>query len=294
MTNTLAAEIGRIGIWSVALASDDPSLRPRIEEAAAELESLGYGAVWLGGSPPVERAVPLLAATRRLRVATGILNIWAHEPAAVAKSFAEVNAAHGDRFLLGLGVGHSAHVSGYRRPLERMQEFLTGLDGATPPVPAGRRVLAALGPRMLRLSAERAGGAHPYLVTAEHVATARAELGSEALLAPELKVVLDTDLTRARATARSYLSGYLELENYTRNLRRLGFTEADFSAGGSDRLLGEVFALGDVPTVRAKVDEFLTAGADHVALQVVSEDIARAIPLDAYRRLAEALPIEAA
>ncbi|RKN37979.1 LLM class F420-dependent oxidoreductase [Streptomyces hoynatensis] len=294
MGNSLAEEIGRIGIWSIALASGDPGRRPEIAEAAAELEALGYGAVWLGGSPPVDRALPLLEATRRLRVATGILNVWSHEPAEVAEGFAEANAAHGDRFLLGLGVSHSANVPRYRRPLEAMRDFLTGLDGAARPVPPGRRVLAALGPKMLRLSAERAAGAHPYLVTAEHVAGARVELGRDALLAPELKVVLDPDLTRARATARSYLSYYLELENYTRNFLRLGFTEDDFADGGSDRLLSEVFALGDVPTVRAKVDEFLTAGADHVALQVVTEDTRNAIPLDAYRRLAEALSLTAA
>ncbi|MCT2588909.1 LLM class F420-dependent oxidoreductase [Streptomyces sp. N2-109] len=286
-TQSLAHDLGRLGIWSATLRSEDPAHRGAITEAAAELEELGYGTIWLGGSPGVEQALPVLAATSRIAVATGILSIWSHEPADVAAAFTEANAAHGGRFVLGLGVSHGALTDRYRRPYSAMADYLTALDESPTPVPADRRMLAALGPRMLRLSRDRTGGAHPYLVTPEHTAEARDVLGEAAVLAPELKVVLDPDLDRARTTARAYLSRYLALPNYTNNLERLGFTEDDFREGGSDRLLAAVFALGDAETVRARADGFFAAGADHLALQVVTEDPANDIPLPAYRTLAD-------
>ncbi|UCM89208.1 LLM class F420-dependent oxidoreductase [Streptomyces marincola] len=285
--SALAHDLGRIGIWSGALNSTDPARRGVIADAAAELESLGYDAVWLGGSPGVAQAIPLLEATSRLTVVTGILSIWDHAPETVAAEFAQINEAHGNRFVLGLGVSHSAATPRYQRPFTAMTDYLAALDAAGTPVPADRRVLAALGPRMLRLSADRAAGAHPYLVTAEHTAQARATLGAEALLAPELKVVLDDDPARARATAREYLAFYLRLPNYTNNLSRLGFDDADYRDGGSDRLLDAVFALGSVDTVRARAHEYLDAGADHLCLQVVTADPMHDIPLGAFRDLAD-------
>lgn len=290
---TLATTLGRFGVWSSGLRSDDPARRQEITDAAQALDELGYGAAWLGASPSVTHALPLLNATSRLTVATGILSIWEHEPSDVAEQYAGVNADHGGRFLLGLGVSHHALAERYQRPYSAMRAFLTGLDDAPSPVPAGGRVLAALGPRMLELARDRAAGAHPYLVTPEHTAQARDLLGDGPVLAPELKVVLDTDTDRARARARArdYLAMYLSLPNYTASLRRLGFAEEDFAGGGSDRLLDAVFAIGDAETIRVRADDFLDAGADHIALQVVSEDPRSDIPLGAWRALAEVLPL---
>ncbi|MBD3004262.1 LLM class F420-dependent oxidoreductase [Streptomyces sp. 5-10] len=284
--------LGKIGIWTAALKTDfAPS--EQVSEAAAELDELGYGAIWLGGSPSPDQAGVLLDATSRITVATGILSIWDHEAAYVAERHAALNAAHDGRFLLGLGVSHSALAGErYQRPYTAMKEYLTALDSAPAPVPAAQRVLAALGPKMLELSRDRAAGAHPYLVTPEHTAKARDVLGKEAVLAPELKVVLDTDPDRARATARDYLGRYLALPNYTNNFRRLGFEDADFADGGSDRLLSAMYALGDAETIRARVDEFLAAGADHLAIQVVSGDPLTVLPREEWRTLAEALPLD--
>ncbi|WP_052847402.1 LLM class F420-dependent oxidoreductase [Streptomyces avicenniae] len=291
MGTQLSEDIGRVGIWSALLASPDPDRRGEITETAAELEELGYGTLWLGGSPAPERAVPALAATSHLTVATGITSIWSEEPAAVARVFGELNRTYGGRFVLGVGVSHSAIHEEYRRPYSSMRDFLDGLDAAEEPVPTARRVLAALGPKMLRLGADRAGGAHPYLVTAEQVADARERLGDGPTLAPELKVVLNPDLTAARATARAYLAMYLQLPNYTNNLLRSGFTEDDFADGGSDRLLDAVYALGDPEAVRDKVDQFFAAGADHVAVQVVNDEPRTVVPREGYRLLAEALSL---
>ncbi|QKV93937.1 LLM class F420-dependent oxidoreductase [Streptomyces sp. NA02950] len=283
--------LGTIGIWTGALHSTDPAKHAQVREAAAEVDDLGYGALWLGGSPGPDEAAFLLDATSRITVATGILNIWDHEPAYVAERYAAIDATHQGRFLLGLGVSHGQLVERYARPYSAMQDYLTALDSAPTPVPASRRVLAALGPKMLELSRDRAAGAHPYLVTPEFTASAREILGNEALLAPELKVVLDPDLENARATARNYLSFYLGLPNYTNNLLRLGFSEKDFADGGSDHLIGSLFALGDAEAVRRRVDEFLTAGADHLAVQVVTAKAFEDIPRAEWRTLAEALPL---
>ncbi|WP_345652925.1 LLM class F420-dependent oxidoreductase [Streptomyces tremellae] len=294
MTSMNTTDFGRIGVWTTALRTDNPEHGHRVGDAAAELESLGYGTVWIGGSPAVAQAGPLLAATERLIVATGILSIWDHSPLDVAAARAELEREHPGRFVLGLGASHSVATERYQRPYSTMKEYLTGLDEAPEPVPASARVLAALGPKMLKLSHDRAAGAHPYLVTVEHTARAREILGGDALLAPELKVVLDPDLDAARATARGYLSFYLRLPNYTKNLERFGFEEADFADGGSDRLLDAVFALGDADAVARRVGEFLTAGADHVAVQVVGANPRTDLPLDAWRALAKVLPTKGA
>jgi probable F420-dependent oxidoreductase len=279
-------DVGRVGIWSIGLRNDDPSAAGEIREAVSELEELGYGAVWLGGSPGVHHAVPLLEATSRIVVATGILNIWEYDPADVAERQNAVSAAHPNRFLLGLGASHPGLAKGYHKPYSAMVEYLDRLDAAV--VPPAERVLAALGPRMLQLARDRAAGAHPYLVTPEHTATAREILGPDPLLAPEVKVVLETDPDRARAVARRHLGFYMELPNYTRNLLRLGFTEEDFADGGSDRLVDATVAWGDPEAIRRRVAAHHDAGADHAALQVLTDDRS-VLPRAQWRELAAAL-----
>ncbi|GGK55158.1 LLM class F420-dependent oxidoreductase [Streptomyces flaveus] len=279
--------VGRYGIWSAGLRSEDPAQRGELAEAAAELEELGFGAAWLGGSSGVQHAVPLIEATSRLTVATGIQSIWQYEAADTATRFAELDAAHPGRFLLGLGVSHAKLADQYRRPYSSMVEYLDALDATG--VPAGRRILAALGPKMLKLSRDRAAGSHPYLVTPEHTADAREILGEVPLLAPELKVVLETDPDRARSLARDSLAMYLTLPNYTNSFLRFGFTEDDFADGGSDRLIDTLFAWGDDDRIRERIDAFYTAGADHVAFQLVTDQDRSALPRPEWRRLAELL-----
>ncbi|MEV0778346.1 LLM class F420-dependent oxidoreductase [Streptomyces sp. NPDC050428] len=285
------ARFGRIGIWSSALHPSEPAGVAAVSAAVAELDALGYGTLWLGGSPSLDQVVPVLAATRRITVATGILSIWDRQAPVVAEQTARIQRDAAGRFVLGLGVSHGGFNPNYARPYSTMVGYLDALDAAPDPVPPSQRVLAALGPKMLKLAAERAAGAHPYLVTAEHTAEARATLGPHALLAPELTVVLDTDIDQARTVARGMLSMYLQLPNYTNNLLRLGFAASDFADGGSDRLLAALFALGDAETVRARVDEYTAAGADHLALQVLTGDRRKDLPLAEWRTLAEALEL---
>ncbi|MEU5834666.1 TIGR03620 family F420-dependent LLM class oxidoreductase [Streptomyces diacarni] len=296
------AHLGRIGIWASALRTDDAARRPQVEEAAAELEELGYGTLWLGGSPSPDMAYRLLAATSRATVGTSILSIWQHAAPEVAARHAQLTDEFGGRFLLGLGVSHDEAKSGatldhplVHRPYSAMRSYLDVLDNAPRGVPAAQRALAALGPKMLKLAADRSLGALPYLVTVEHTSEARSILGAEPLLAPELKVVLQpggTDRAEARGTARDYLSHYLALANYRNSLLRLGFVESDFDGGGSDRLIDAVFAIGDAEAVRARVDEFFAAGADHMALQVVTANTGTDLPRAEWRTLAESLPLQ--
>ncbi|WP_405658739.1 TIGR03620 family F420-dependent LLM class oxidoreductase [Streptomyces sp. NBC_01166] len=291
MTSETRETFGRVGIWSGALHASrtDDAGRDAIAEAAAELEELKYGTLWIGGSPSVDDAAAVVAATRTVTVATGILSIWDHSAEEVAARVAEIDASTRGRFVLGLGVSHGPMVPQYKKPYSEMVAYLDALDAANPPVDQGRRVLAALGPKMLKLATDRALGAHPYLVTAEHTAEARAALGPDALLAPELSVVLDTDTDRAHTTARNMLARYLQLPNYTDNLLRLGFAESDFDGGGSVRLLDALFALGDAERVKARTQEYLDAGADHVALQILTaEEGGSGLPRAEWRELAEA------
>lgn len=286
---------GRIGVWSAAWTEEQRSggevLTGEFADAAAELDELGYGTLWLGGGPAVTYARPLLQTTSRMTVATGILSIWQHEAAEVAAQRAELERDFPGRFVLGLGVSHSRLAKDYAHPYTAMTEYLSALDSAAEPVPVRDRVLAALGPRMLALARDRAAGAHPYLVTPEHTARAREILGADAVLAPEFKAVLDTDPDRARAAARGHLDLYLQLPNYTSNLLRLGFTEDDFRDGGSDRLLDAVFAMGDETAIARRAAAYLDAGADHLAVQVVTGE--PGLPREQWRRLAAALPLEA-
>ncbi|MEV7207253.1 MULTISPECIES: LLM class F420-dependent oxidoreductase [unclassified Streptomyces] len=282
----LKESVGRYGVWSRQLRSEDPEGAAERAEAAAELERLGYGALWLGGNSSARNAAPLIGATERIVVGTSIQSIWEHKASEAAAGFAELEVSHPGRFVLGLGVSHAPLAEGYRRPYSTMVGYLDELDRAG--MRSGHRVLAALGPKMLDLSRDRAAGAIPYLVTPEHTAQARERIGEGPLLAPEFKVVLDSDPSRARATARAYLAMYLKLPNYTKNFLNLGFTEDDVTGGGSDRLIDAVFAWGDEATIRARIDAFHAAGADHVALQLVEDDTAR-LPREGWRRLAALL-----
>lgn len=253
---------------------------------AKEIEALGYGAVWVGGSPPAELdwVEPILEATTTLQVATGIVNIWTAPAKPVAESFHRIDKAYPGRFLLGIGVGHREVVDEYRKPIDALNEYLDRLDDYG--VPANRRVVAALGPKVLKLSAQRGAGAHPYLTTPEHTASARELIGPSAFLAPEHKVVLTTDPERARAIGRKALGIYLNLANYLNNWKRLGFSEEDLAKPGSDRLVDSVVAYGPTDAIAARLREHLDAGADHVPVQVLtrSEDL-----VPALAELAEAL-----
>jgi probable F420-dependent oxidoreductase len=288
---------GRVGIWTFQL---DLQPAARARELAAELEALGYGALWLpevAGRDPLVAAALLLDATERLVVATGIANIYARDALAMASGQRSLTEAFPDRFLLGLGVSHQPAVEGlrgheYGPPLATMRSYLDRMDAApyfaVNPTTEPRRVLAALGPKMLALAAERAAGAHPYLTTVEHTATAREILGPAAWLMPEQMAILEPDAIEARAIARRMLATYLPLPNYANNLRRLGFDDDDLSDGGSDRLVDAVFVHGDEATIAARVAEHHGAGATHVCVQVLPQQLT-AVPLDAWRRLAPAL-----
>jgi probable F420-dependent oxidoreductase len=283
-------EIGTFGIWSSLLRN-----APEADavEAVRQIEALGFGAAWLpsGARGQLERVRALIDGTTGLRVATGILNVYREGgPDHTAEVFYEIDRAHPERFLLGLGVGHPTALAPgqYGPPLQIMQSYLDGLDGAVHAVPVDRRMLAALRPRMLRLARDRSVGAHPYLTTPEHTARAREILGPQALLAPEQGVVLEADPERARATARMNLARYLKLTNYLSGFSWLGFEDGDFADGGSDRLIDALVAWGDVGTVAERVQAHLDAGASHVTVQVLT-DSPQAFPVAAWRELGEAL-----
>jgi probable F420-dependent oxidoreductase len=245
-------------------------------QQAKEIESLGYGAVWVGGSPPAELAwvEPILEATTTLQVATGIVNIWTAAAKPVAESFHRIDKAYPGRFLLGIGVGHREAISEYRKPYDALVEYLDQLDEYG--VPTNRRVVAALGPRVLKLSAERSAGAHPYLTTPEHTAQARELIGESAFLAPEHKVVLTTSdkegADKARAVGRKALDIYFNLANYRNNWKRLGFSDEEVTRPGSDRLVDSVVAYGTPDEIAARLKQHLDAGADHVPVQVLTKD----------------------
>lgn len=284
-------DLAGVGIWSSQLRYGDPA---EIADAAAELDELGFTALWIPdvGGPVFDAVGRLLAATARTVIATGILNLWMHSAGDVAESFAALTAEHGDRFLLGIGVSHAPLIDAgepgrYRKPLAATASFLDGLDAAPRPVPAEARVLAALGPKMLELSATRARGAHPYLVTPEHTASARSTLGEGPLLLPEQTVILCDSADEARRIGTDWLRAYLALPNYANNLLRSGFSEDDL-AQVSDRLLNAIIAWGDEAAVMCRVAEHRAAGADHVCVQVLTADPTE-FPREQWRRIAAAL-----
>jgi probable F420-dependent oxidoreductase len=239
-------------------------------EQAKDIEALGYGAVWVGGSPPAELewVEPILEKTTTLQVATGIVNIWTADAGPVAESFHRIDKAYPGRFLLGIGVGHPEANQEFRKPIDALTEYLAKLDEYG--VPKNRRVVAALGPKVLKLSADHAAGPHPYLTTPEHTAEARKLLGPDAFIAPEHKVVLTTDAEKARAVGRKALEIYLNLTNYLNSWKRLGFSDEEIAKPGSDRLVDAVVAYGTMDAIAARLKEHLDAGADHVPVQVLT------------------------
>lgn len=257
---SLKPDLGRYGVWTFGV--------PKPEQAV-EIEKLGYGALWIGGSPAgnLEYVEPLLEQTETLQVATGIVNVWTAPADEVADAYHRVEKAYPGRFLLGIGIGHPEHTDEYRKPYDVLVEYLDVLDAAK--VPTSRRVVAALGPKVLKLSAQRSAGAHPYLTTPEHTGTARELIGPTVYLAPEHKVVLTTDEVEAREIGRQTVDFYLNLSNYLNNWKRLGFTDRDLEKPGSDRLIDAVVAYGTPDAIAARLNEHHQAGADHVAIQVL-------------------------
>jgi probable F420-dependent oxidoreductase len=285
-------DLGRVGIWSPSSGWEHT---PDLADAAGELEQLGYGTLWLGNSRgDLELPSALLQSTRRLVVATSIINVWTNPAPELAARYSEIKTP--SRLLVGLGSSHAPLVEPagfrYREPLRRLAEYLDELDKSVPTVPADRRVLGVLGPRALGLAAQRSVGAHPYLVTPEYTRQARAAIGPSSLLAVEQKLVLEADPSRARLIARARLAQYLQLPNYTNSLVRQGFTEADFEHGGSDRLVDGLVAWGPIDAVLERIGEHHAAGADHVAIQILDAPAyspTNPLPRAAWRQLAAAL-----
>jgi probable F420-dependent oxidoreductase len=259
----LKPNLGRFGVWNFG---------PVTPEQATQIEKLGYGAVWVGGSPEgdLSFAEPILDATEGLQLATGIVNVWTAPAEQVAESYHRIEKAHPGRFVLGIGIGHPEHTEEYRKPYDVLVEYLDALDAAS--VPTSRRVVAALGPKVLKLAARRSAGAHPYLTTPEHTAQAHDLIGPSVYLAPEHKVVLTRDAAQARDIGRKTIDFYLSLSNYLNNWKRLGFTDDDIAKPGSDKLIDAVVAHGTPDDIAARLNEHLAAGADHVCIQVLGGD----------------------
>jgi probable F420-dependent oxidoreductase len=283
--------MGKFSVWTTAWQwPDDPG---EAGEAGAEVERLGFAAAWIGGSAgqfPILDAI--LGATSTLVGATGVTQVWVNTAAEVAESHHNLTSKYPGRFVLGLGVGHAARVEAagqkYERPLRKLASFLDELDTAEHPVPVAERVIAALGPKALALAATRAAGTHPYNVTPEHTATARAAMGPSALLFPEQKVFVGTDSSAARQTGRRAMARYLvDTPNYLNNFRRLGFDDRDFADGGSDRFIDAMVAWGSPDRVAKRLQEHLDAGANQVAIQAVSDS--PGLPVAQWRQVAEAV-----
>jgi probable F420-dependent oxidoreductase len=289
----MSARLTGTGIWSGMLRYGDPAA---VAAVAPELEALGYSALWIPdvGGDLFGPLATLLGATTTATIATGILNVWMHTPEEAAAQHARLTAEHGPRYLCGIGISHRPfidHVNApgtYQKPVETMASYLDGLDAAPTPLAVSDRLLAALGPKMLELARTRTSGTHPYLVTPELTAQARAGIGADGLVASELGVVLETDPATARSIARLHLATYLGLPNYSNNWKRQGFTDDDIANGGSDRLVDALVAWGDEAAIAARVQEHRDAGADHVCIQVLTSD-PRALPVDEWRVLAPAL-----
>ena len=259
----LKPDLGRYGVWTFGA--------PKTEQAI-EIEKLGYGAIWIGGSPAADLEVvdPILEQTETLQVATGIVNVWRAPADEVAEAYHRIENAYPGRFLLGIGIGHPETNEDYRNPYDVLVEYLDALDAAK--VPTSRRVVAALGPKVLKLAAQRSAGAHPYLTTPEHTGSARELVGPTVFLAPEHKVVSTTDAAQAREIGRQTADFYLGLSNYVNNWKRLGFTDKDVAKPGSDRLIDGVVAYGTPDDIAKRLNQHLEAGADHVTIQVLGGD----------------------
>ncbi len=272
----MSVPLGRFGVWRMVSAIT-PS-------AARRVEDLGYGAIWVGGSPSgdLEAVGSLLAATDGIPVVTGIVNMWREDAETVAASYERIENSHPGRFVLGLGIGHPEATQEWASPFEKIDDYLTRLDRAV--IPPDRLVLAALGPRALRVAAERTAGAHPYLTSPRHTRFARQLIGAGPLLAPEQKVVIDTDTDRARAAGRQIVSRYLGRRNYRNSLLREGWAEEDLAGGGSDLLIDALVLHGTVDQVAEGLTGHLEAGADHVGIHVLGDD-----PLPDYHELAKVL-----
>ncbi|MEH0981914.1 TIGR03620 family F420-dependent LLM class oxidoreductase [Micromonospora sp. CPCC 205556] len=291
----LRTSLPAVGVWSMELRG---AARPEVREAAAELDELGFRALWtpgLDGNGAVDDLDHLLTAAPHATVALGVLGIWGQEPVALGDRLASLDAVHGARTLLGFGVSnaHSAAQVGqdYGRPVESMARYLDALDGAPAPVRPERRFLGAVGPKMADLAVSRTAGWHPFLVTPEYTAIHRERVGPQPMIAPHLAVVLDRDADRARAAARAGIGMFIGFPAYRANLARLGFTEEDLVPGGSDRLIDALVAWGDLDVVGQRVREHLDAGADQVALHVLRPETARpGLPLPQWRELAGLLP----
>jgi len=284
-------DLSGVGVWSHHLRYGEPA---QSAEAAAELEDLGFTALWIPdvGGPVLDSVDHLLESTKHTVIATGILNLWMHEPSDVAASYASLTKTHGERFLLGIGCSHAPLVDAkepgrFRMPLAATGSFLDALDAAEQPVPVENRVIGALGPKMLELSATRTRGAHPYLGTPEHTRQAREVLGDGPLLLPEQTVVLTENRAEARAIGTDWLRAYLTLPNYANRLSRSGFSQDDLDSV-SDRLFDAIIAWGNEDAIVQRVDEHKQAGADHVCVQVLTAD-PQEFPRDQWRRLAEVL-----
>ncbi|PZS28889.1 MAG: LLM class F420-dependent oxidoreductase [Pseudonocardiales bacterium] len=288
--NELRARLGRVGVWLSAIGTL-PAARER--DLVAQIEALGYPTLWVTEShkEAFAHAAFVLAASQRLTVATGIANVWAREPETTVAGANTLGEAFDGRFVLGIGIGHASFVPRYDKPLSTMRNYLDRMHAASYAGPAPARpvpwLVAALRPGMLELARTRAQGSHPYFVPVEHTARTRDALGPDAVLAPEITVVLDADPDTARATARRFMQLYLGLANYTGNLRTLGFTESDLAGGGSDRLVDAIVAWGDTEAIQARVQAHLDAGADHVCIQPI--DYSNDTPIEALTRLAPAL-----
>lgn len=294
----MSIDVGRVGIWTAAF---DAHPAGRVKEAAQQIEALGYPMLWINeaiGRDPFVTATMLLEATSTLKVATGIANIYARDAMTTAACQKTLAEAYPGRFLLGLGVSSPALVEQlrkheYGKPLSNMRSYLEAMDQAmfaavAPPDDPGR-VLAALGPKMLELSATQALGAHPYLTTPDHTRTARETIGPDALLAPEQMVVLESDPASARAIGRKAVAFYLRAPGYLANLRRMGFTDDDWAdyKAASDRLVDAIVAWGGIDAAVSRVREHHDAGADHVCVQVLRAD--RELPVAEWGELASAL-----
>lgn len=286
--------LGRVGLWAFQL---DLVPSSQAQEIAVEIEEMGFGALWIPemiGRESFVSSTLLLSRTKTLVVATGIASIYARDALCANSAWNTVSEAFPDRFLLGLGVSHEVMVSGlrghdYSKPYSAMKTYLDAMDNglftAAAPSSPPQKVLAALGPKMLELAAERTQGAHPYFIPVEHTAYAREVMGNRGWLCPEQAVVLESDPQKAREIARGHMAMYLTLPNYTNNLKRFGFTDEDLADGGSDRLVDAIVAWGDEDSIASRVQAHHDAGADHVCLQVLPPD-GTSVPIELWRRLA--------